>query len=322
MQYTTLGQGDEKVSNLCLGCMYFGTSISSKQSFKLLDDYKSKGGNFLDTANCYSFWVEGYKGGESEVVLGNWLNKRNNRNKMFVATKVGVNMPPKVPISLSSSVIIEQCEASLRRLKTDYIDLFYAHPDHRSVPLEETLEALNDLVKQGKVRFIGCNNTLAWRIAKAAAISRQNGWAEYCCVQQRHSYLRQKSGILRFSNGQVPTNPDLLDYAKQNPNFKIVAYSTLLGGVYSHRQNTIADNYQPDEYDVADKKARLKVLKKVAFEQKATPNQIVLAWIVQSRPQMVALVSSSSQKRLAESLDSDKIKLTERQIEQLNKASG
>ena len=158
-------------------------------------------------------------------------------------------MPPQVPPRLTKKTIVEQCEHSLRRLQTDYIDLYYAHIDHRATPLEETLGTLDDLVKQGKVRFIGCSNTLAWRIAEARALNRHHGWTEYCCVQQRHSYLRPKPGIKAFSNGQVPVNVDLLDYVAENDDLTIVAYSSLLGGVYTHPHHTIPDNYQPDEYD-------------------------------------------------------------------------
>ena len=124
MRYTQLGPTAEQVSALCLGCMYFGSSISETRSFQLLDLYCDAGGNFLDTANNYAFWVEGCEGGESEQVLGRWCKVRHNRDKLFLASKVGYNMPPRVPISLTRQTIIEQCEQSLRRLQTDYLDLY------------------------------------------------------------------------------------------------------------------------------------------------------------------------------------------------------
>jgi aryl-alcohol dehydrogenase-like predicted oxidoreductase len=297
--------------------MYFGSTIDEALSFQLLDLYRDFGGCFLDTANSYAFWVEGCEGGESEAVLGKWLNTRGNRNQVFVATKVGANMPPRIPSSLAQSMVIEQCEQSLRRLKTDYIDLYYAHIDHRATSLEEQLEAFDRLVEQGKVRFIGCSNTLAWRIVTAREISRQHGWAEYCCVQQRHSYLRPRNGLVAFSNGQVPVNGDLLDYVADVKDFTIVAYSVLLGGVYVPPKHIFPDNYLPDEYDVGTQH-RLQILRRVADEVDATPNQVVLAWMMQNTPSMIPLVSSSSRKRLQENLEATDLTLTPEQLSELN----
>ena len=322
MRSIRLGNSDENVSALCLGCMYFGSSISEPQSVQLLDFYREAGGSFLDTANNYAYWVKGCEGGESENVLGRWMKAKQNRGDIFLATKVGVNMPPRVPRSLSKNTIMEQCEQSLQRLQTDHIDLYYAHTDDRATSFDETLEAFTRLVQQGKVRYIGCSNMLAWRIEQAHAISIQHQWANYCCVQQRHSYVRPKAGIHIFSNSQVPANGDLLDYASENADtFTIVAYSTLLGGMYAHPEHHIPDNYQPDEYDSADMQVRLGILKQIADETHATPNQIVLAWLMQNVPAMIALISSSSLERLKENLGAAQISLTSEQLMRLNRAS-
>lgn len=319
MRQIKLGFTPEYVSSLCLGCMYFGTKIDEDQSFRLIDQYLDAGGSFLDTANNYAFWVAGFEGGESERLLGRWLQARGNRDRVFLATKVGVNMPPRIPISLSRQMIIEQVEVSLRQLQTDQIDLLYAHTDDRQTPLEETLAAFDALVQQGKVRYIACSNTLAWRIQQARDISQHNGWAQYCVVQQRDSYLRPRAGVIKYSNGQVPITADLLDYATVNrDNFTIVAYSTLLGGVYADDETRIPENYQPEDYDRAETTAKMRVLREVAAETGATPNQVVLAWFVQNTPSMIALISSSSQARLQESLDADALTLTADQLQRLN----
>lgn len=322
MRWIKLGHTGVDVSALCLGCMYFGSAVDEATSYALLDRYVEAGGTFLDTANNYAHWVKGFQGGESEQLLGRWMKERGNRDKMFVATKVGFNMPPRVPFGLSRATILEQCENSLRQLQTDSIDLYYAHTDDRATPLEEVLETFDELVRQGKVRHIGCSNTLAWRIAEARALSREHGWADYCCVQQRHSYLRPKTGITKFSNGQVPATGDLLDYATAHAgDFTVVAYSTLLGGAYSHPQGRIPDNYQPSEYDAADAQARFQALREVAEESGATPNQVMLAWLMQSTPAMVALIASSSTERLQESLDAARVELSAEQIAKLDRAS-
>lgn len=323
MRLMRLGHSGMEVSALALGCMYFGSAIDEVTSFELLDRYAAAGGSFLDSANNYAFWVDGFEGGESERTLGRWMKARRNREQMCVATKVGYNMPPRVPISLARKTILEQCEISLKNLQTDYIDLYYAHWDHRETPLEEILSTFDQLVQEGKVRYIGCSNMLAWRIEQARAQSQQHGWPEYCCVQQRHSYLRPKTGITTFANGQVAVNSDLLDYATVNANrLTVVAYSTLLGGVYSRPQNRIPDNYQPHEYDPTDMQARLKVLHAISQETGATPNQVVLAWMIQNTPAMIALISSSSPARLQESLNATAVTLTAEQLKRLNQAGG
>jgi len=157
-----LGQTGVEVSSLCLGAMYFGSRNDEATSYRILDQYVAAGGSFIDTANIYAMWVQGYHGGESETLLGKWMQERRNRQHMFIASKVGFNYQD-VPISLSARWIEEECNKSLRRMNIETIDLYYAHCDDRETPLEETLEAFNRLVKAGKVRFIGASNYLACR---------------------------------------------------------------------------------------------------------------------------------------------------------------
>jgi len=307
MKQLKLGHSDANVSAFNLGCMYFGTAIDEERSFELMDMYHECGGNFYDTANA----------GESEAILGRWIQARQNRDDVFIATKVGVNMPPRIPIGLSKQTIKAECDASLKRLGVDVIDLYYAHIDDRDTPLEETLEALNDLVVEGKIRHLGCSNYQSWRIAEAREISKANGWAEFCCVQQRHSYLRPENGRIQFSNTQVPVTSDLLDYVTTKDDFAIIAYSTLIGGVYTPPY-TIPDNYQPNEYDAVEKQARLNILDEIAKETESTMNQVVLAWLTQNTPNMFALISTSSLERMKENLDADKLTLTPDQLDRLN----
>lgn len=322
MQTMKLGHSGLEVSAMALGCMYFGTSIDEQQSFRLLDQYVDAGGRFLDTANNYAFWVEGFQGGESEQLLGRWFNARKNRDEIFLATKVGFNMPPRVPVSLSRQTIIEQCENSLRQLQTDHIDLYYAHTDDRDTPLEETLEALDQLMKQGKIRAVACSNTLAWRIEQARTLSRMHGWPEYCAVQQRHSYLTPKSNVRKHSNGQVSTTIDLIDYAIEHADdFVIIPYSILMGGIYAGSDNRIPGNYSVEDYSQAEVSAKLKVLREVAAEVGATPNQVVIAWLMQNTPRMLPLISSSSQERLQENIEAANVTLTAEQIDRLNNVS-
>ena len=196
---------NQEVSCACLGTMLMGTAINKTDSFTILDDYIDRGGNFIDTANCYCWWLgdSNSYGDESETLLGDWITQNKNRDKIFLATKFGGRLtdPKKVRSAngdiiwenvvgeyegASAKVIKADIEGSLKRLKTDYIDLYYVHVDDRKTPLEETLSALSDLVKEGKVKNIGCSNMRTWRIANAREISRRNGYTLFNALQQEY----------------------------------------------------------------------------------------------------------------------------------------
>lgn len=316
MRHIPLGKTGIKVSALCLGCMNFGTRTDEKTSIRLLDQYVDAGGSFLDTANNYAFWNEGGNGGESETLLGRWMKERKNRDQIILATKVGAN--PTVPggglahkEGLSAEAVEKAIDESLARLGTDYIDLYYAHIDDRETPLEETLQAFDRLVKAGKVRAIGCSNYRTWRIEAARNISRANGWASYCCVQQRYTYLRPKPGA-DFSV-QIRVNDELLDYYKTHDDFALLAYSPLLGGAYTRRGVPL-----PEPYAGPDSDARMDVLAEVCEETKATPNQVVLAWLNASTP--IPVIAASTPEQLRENLDSLRVRLSDEQIRKLNTA--
>jgi len=308
----TLSLGDEQVSALSFGAMRLGTVQDERQSFALLDRYVEAGGTFIDTANNYSFWYAGGNGGESEAVLGKWMGERRNRSRLFIASKVGFNTPD-LGHSLSRRTIMSEVEKSLRRLGIETIDLYYAHKDHRPDPLEETLEAFDALKRLGKIRLAGCSNTVAWRIERARALSRSRGWLEYCCVQQRHSYLRPAPGA-SFGN-QTVANDDLLDYCRENPELRMLAYTPLLAGALVR-----SDKPVPYQYRSADTEARLAALRAVASELGATVNQVVLAWMLQGSPQVLPVFSASSLEQMSENLGALQVKLSAEQLERLSTA--
>ena len=215
MKTTTLGFTNVPVSSLCLGAMYLGTRQDEATSFRLLDIYVEAGGFFIDTANIYARWVDGYRGYESENLLGRWMKARKNRARMFIATKVGFEVPYYgVERGLPAATIIQECEKSLRNLGVETIDLYYAHCDDLNTPLEETLQAFDQLVKAGKVRTLGASNYMAWRLEEARWISQAHGWSEYCCVQQRHTYLRPRPGASFYP--QLAVNEDLQQYCQRH----------------------------------------------------------------------------------------------------------
>jgi aryl-alcohol dehydrogenase-like predicted oxidoreductase len=313
MKTVLLGNTGAQVSALCLGAMYFGTRNDEVVSFRLLDQYVEAGGTFIDTANIYAHWIKGFQGTESEALLGRWMKSRNNRAKVFMATKVGFEIPPLgVPRSLSARWIEDQCEKSLQRLGIETIDLFYAHKDDRSTPIEESLEAFDRLIKAGKVRFIGASNYTAWRLEEARWTSHTHGWSEYCCIQQRHTYLRLKPGA--DTSPQLAANEDLFDYCRSRK-ITLLAYSALLSGAY-----TRSDRQVPHAYRGADTQARLLALNTLAQEKGASVNQIVLAWMLHSHPFVLPLIAASTEEQLSENLQALEISLTPGEMQSLDQA--
>jgi aryl-alcohol dehydrogenase-like predicted oxidoreductase len=311
MRTVLLGNTGVEVSVFCLGAMYFGTRNDKVISYQLLDQYVGAGGSFIDTANIYARWVPGFVGGESEILLGEWMWERKNRNQLFIASKVGFEYPG-VERGLQAWRIEEECNKSLKRMGIETIDLYYAHVDDRNTPIEETMEAFDRLVKAGKVRLIGASNFLAWRLEEARWVSRTNGWAEYCCIQQRYTYIRPRAGT--SFEPQVAANDDLLDYCHAR-GITMLAYSPLLSGAYSR-----ADRSFQEQYVGPDTDARLAALKTVAHEVGATVNQVVLAWMAQSQPYVIPLIAASTKEQMQENLGALEIKLNADQMEYLNKA--
>ena len=312
MKMVDLGTAGHKVSQFCLGAMHLGSRDDADISYRLLDRFVAAGGSFIDTANIYARWVPGFRGGESEALLGRWMRERRNRSRLFIATKVGLEYPG-VQRGLKAQQIVQECEKSLKRLGIDVIDLYYAHIDDRTTSMEETLEAFFRLVEAGKVRCIGASNFLAWRLEEARWISLTNGWPQYCCVQQRHTFLRPRLGT-SFAP-QISSNDDLLDYCRVR-GVTLLAYSPLLSGAY-----TRTDRGFPDQYLGPDTEARMLVLESVADELGATPNQVVLAWMVQSDPPVIPLVAASTIEQLDENLGAADLWLDQKQMERLNSAS-
>ena len=245
MRTLKLGKTGVEVSALCLGAMFFGTRTAPQASYRVLDAYTEAGGSFIDTANIYAHWVSSCKGGESETLLGEWMRARGNRSGLFLASKVGFEYPG-VERRLTAGLIAHECEKTLQRMGIETLDLYYGHVDDRTTPLDETLEAFDRLVRAGKVRFVGASNYRAWRLEQAGWISRTKGWAEFCCVQQRHTYLPLRPGA--STAPQVAANEDLLDYCASSGT-TLLAYSVALGGAYSRSDRPLPPEYASPDGD-------------------------------------------------------------------------
>src|SRR5512143_3428164 len=182
MKKRRLGNSGLEVAPLALGGNVFGWTADEQTTFKILDGFTAAGCNLVDTADMYSRWVPGHKGGEAETFLGKWVRRSGDRGKILIATKVGMEMGPDRK-GLSKSYILRAVEDSLRRLQTDHIDLYQSHTDDPETPLEDTLEAYAQLIRQGKVRAIGASNYTADRLARALEVSARSGYPSYQCLQ-------------------------------------------------------------------------------------------------------------------------------------------
>jgi aryl-alcohol dehydrogenase-like predicted oxidoreductase len=294
---------DLSVSQLCLGTMNFGYRTDERTSWDILDRFVEAGGNFLDTANNYGQWHG--DAGESERVIGRWLRARGLTGQVVVATKVGARTTvpgdpsPEHWQGLGAKAIREDAETSLKQLGVDRLDLFYAHIDDRETPQEETVDALAGLAERGTVGLLGASNHATWRIERARAMARAAGRPAYSCVQQRHSYLRAWPGPRQVNL----VSEELVDYAEAE-GLTLLAYSPLLQGAYAR-----PDQPPMPGYAHAGNQARLAVLREVAAELGATPNQVVLAWLMQGRPPMVPIVGASSVAQLDDTLGAVDVRL-------------
>ncbi len=335
MKKAELGKTGEVISRMGLGCMLMGSKIGKTESFTILDYYLDRGGNFLDTANCYAWWIgKGeFIGNESEELLGRWLKERGNRNKVFLASKVGARLKDphgirdkdgnpiwdKVPREyeyLSPAVIRKGVEASLKRLGTDYIDLYYAHIDDRNTPIREMMETFNRLKEEGKIKHIGCSNFRTWRLERAQGVSRHNNLTAFCAIQQQFSYLRPKPGA-DFGIG-VNADEELADYLKNNEDVSLVAYSPLLKGIYDDKAKREA-YYNWYLFNTEDSRIRLETILKMAAELGTSGSQLVLAWLLHLKPVVFPLVGVSRFEQLEHNLGAIDINLSDEQMTILNK---
>jgi aryl-alcohol dehydrogenase-like predicted oxidoreductase len=307
------------VSPLCLGTMAFGTLTGEKTAFAILDRFLAVGGSFIDTANTYAFWADGANGSESESLIGRWMADRGTRGDVVLATKVGA-LPdgpggtwPSNAEGLSEKVLRTRAEASMRNLGTDYLDLYYAHIEDRGMPLKDTVAGFSGLVKDGTVRAVGCSNHAAWRIAQARDIAHANGFTGFTCAQQRYTYLRPKPGADFGVNPHA--SAELLDYAREEPDLALLGYSVLLSGAYSRDDRPL-----PEQYDHPDSHRRLAVLADVAAETGATPNQIVLAWLMRGDPPVLPIIGVSSVRQLDECVGALDLDLDLELMRRLNSA--
>jgi aryl-alcohol dehydrogenase-like predicted oxidoreductase len=317
MQYRYLGRTGLKVSELCLGAMTFGRESSEEESCQMLDHFKEAGGNFIDTADVYSL-------GGSEQVLSRWL-KKQKRDDFIIATKVRFNMGDGPnDLGLSRKHILAGVEASLKRLETDYIDLYQIHGWDPGTPLEETLQTLNGLVQSGKVRYIGASNLTAWQLQKAMDISNHNGWEPFASLQPLYNMLDRE---LEWDLVPVCLNEGV----------GIIPWSPLRGGWLSgkyHRgmqappEGTRVEQASREGWGEAwDSYANertwniLDVVFEISEEIGKSAAQVALNWLLQMPGVTAPIIGVRTMKHLEANLGATGWTLTTEQMERLNKVS-
>jgi aryl-alcohol dehydrogenase-like predicted oxidoreductase len=309
-----IGRSGIKVSPVCLGGNVFGWTADQKASFAVLDTFLAGGGNFIDTADVYSSWVPGHKGGESETVLGQWLKARGNRDKVVVATKVGSDMGNGKK-GLRASYIAQAVEDSLKRLQTDYIDLYQSHRDDETTPQEETLGAYDKLIKAGKVRAIGASNFTPARLKSALEASRKHGLPRYECLQPEYN-LYDRDGYEKE-----------LEPICEAEHLGVIGYFALASGFLSGKYRSEADfNKSPRGEDIGQymnpRGMRiLKALDEVASDTKATPAQVAVAWEAARASVTAPIVSATKVAQAEEIVKAMSLELSPAQIAALDRAS-
>ena len=316
MRYRRLGRTDLSVSVLCLGSMQFGWTADEATAFQVLDAYVEAGGNFIDTADIYSNWVPGNPGGVSEEIIGRWMKARRNRDQLVIATKVRGRMwEGPDGEGLSRAHIMRAVEDSLRRLGTEVIDLYQAHWFDADTPIEETLRAFDDLVRQGKVRHVGASNYPAWRLMEALWRAEVEGIVCFVSLQP-HYNLAYRAEFERE-----------LKEVCEKYGLGVIPYSPLAGGF-------LTGKYRPDRPAESPRAAGvrkryfnergwrvLEAVLDVARETGGTPAAVALAWLLAQPVVTAPIIGANSVEQLGQKLAALELELSEEQLDRLNEAS-
>jgi aryl-alcohol dehydrogenase-like predicted oxidoreductase len=314
MKMHGLGNSGLEVSPLAFGGNVFGWTTDEPTAFRLLDAFVAAGCNFIDTADVYSKWAPGNKGGESESILGNWIKSRGNRRQVVIATKVGAEMGPGQK-GLSKAYILRAAEESLKRLQTDYIDLYQSHINDVETPLTETLEAYAQLVKQGKVRAVGASNYPAERLREALQVSKQYGLPRYQSLQPNYNLYDR-------ADYEGP-----LEAVCRENGLGVIPYFSLASGFLTGKYRSEADLAASKRGQFVKKYLNergfriLRALEEVAQAVHSTPAKVSVAWLM-ARPGITApIASATSLEQLTDLIGATQLELDRASIERLNQAS-
>lgn len=314
MQKRQLGNTDLKVYPITLGGNVFGWTIDEKQSFEILNGFTNAGFNFIDTADVYSRWKPGNEGGESERIIGKWIKEKKNRHEIILTTKVGSDMGDGKK-GLSKKYILKAVEDSLKRLQTDYLDLYQTHFDDLDTPIQETLEAYDALVKAGKVRWIGASNMTAARLQESLQISETQNLARYQTFQPHYNLYEREIFEKELEPVCTQNQLGVLNYYSLASGFLTGKYRSEADLNKSPRGGGAAKYLNPRGFKI------LAALDEVSKSYNTTPASVALAWLIQ-RPSVTApIVSATSLSQLDSLRKAPNLQLDTAAISTLNTAS-
>jgi len=312
--FKTLPHTNLRVSPLMLGCNVFAWTINENESFKILDAFSGAGFNFIDTADSYPRWAPGNVGGESETIIGNWMKQKKNRNQIIVSTKVGSDMGNGRK-GLKGDYIKAAANDSLKRLQIDYIDLYFAHHDDPETPVEETITAFNELIHEGKVRYIGASNLSAERIKASNDFAAKNGMKGYVCLQPLYNlYSREK-----FEKEYLPL--------VKEQSLGVTPYYSLASGFLTGKYRSEKDfdksarGHGMKKYMDDRGKFILKAMDEIAAQKNITLAEIAIAWLLQKPYITAAIASATSAKQLDQLIKATRVQLSTEEMRQLDTAS-
>lgn len=310
-----LGRSGLSIAPIVFGGNVFGWTADKSTSFALMDAFVAHGFDCIDTADVYARWVPGHTGGESETIIGEWLTARQSRDKVVIATKCGMAAGADGKF-LSRASIIAAVEASLKRLQTDYIDLYQAHKDDADTPLEETLEAFASLVKAGKVRALGASNYKADRLAQALKISAANNWPRYETLQPEYNLAER--GVFEGELQQlcVAESIGVITFYSLASGFLTGKYRSLDDVAGRARAGGVKKYLDARGFRI------LQALDEVAGRERSTPARVALAWLLAQPAVAAPIVSATSVAQLEDILGAASLKLSASDLDVLDSACG
>jgi aryl-alcohol dehydrogenase-like predicted oxidoreductase len=312
MNKINLKNTDIEIAPLIFGGNVFGWTIDEKRSHHLLDIFSGNGFNCIDTADSYSTWKEGNKGGESEKIIGSWMKKSRNRNEIIIATKVGAKMPSGQK-GLSKKYILSEVETSLKRLQTDYIDLYQSHYDDPETPLEETLEAYQQLISEGKVRYIGASNFSAERLEESLNTARKKNLPQYTTFQPKYN-LYDREFETEYADVVKKYELSVITYYSLASGFLTGKYRSEKDFAKSARGHGIKKYLNEKGFAI------LKVIEELSKKYACPYATIALAWLIQNPLVTAPIASATNETQLKELMQSTEINVSKTDIDKLNAA--
>jgi len=310
------GQSDIQITPLIFGGNVFGWTLDEPKSFQILDDFVDKGFNAIDTSNNYSHWVEGNKGGESETIIGNWLIQRGRRDQVILMTKVGGRFGYESKPNVRGAYIKEQVEESMRRLKTDYIDLYQTHYDDEVTHIEETLRAYEDLIKEGKVRYIGASNISPERLVESLDIAEDKNLPKYISLQPEYNLFDRAKFENIYQKLALEKQIAVIPYYSLASGFLSGKYQSEEDFTKTARGKGIKDKYWNDRG-----RQIVQAQKEIAEKYNVSPSAIALAWLL-AQPSITAPIASATKsEHIVAFVDALQLKLAEEEIQKLTEAS-